>query len=182
MACAKRLRRVFDHDEPTRLGDLHDATHLGADTAVMHRHDGARAFVDGVFDRSLIDAQRVFANIDENGSGAAQHEGIGSARKGKARHNDFVARPDPRQHRGHLQGCGAGGGQQYPRRADRGLEPRLAPARECAAAPEAPGPQDFDEIFKLAARFRRAVERDLCHRTPLPAVLADAASRRRLSA
>ena len=79
----------------------------------MNGHDRAGFLRDRCLDLCLIDIHGVRADIDKDRCRAGQYDRGGSTGEGKARDDDFVAFLKAAENRGHFQGSGAAGCQQY---------------------------------------------------------------------
>ena len=60
----------------------------------------------------FVQVERVGADVGENRPGTAQNERIDRGDEGKVGEDNFIARLNVQQQRGHLQRMGAGGGKQ----------------------------------------------------------------------
>ena len=80
----------------------------------MNHHDRPGSIGKVLFDKPLIDIQGVFPDIHKGRPGLMQDEGIGGGYEGIGREQDFISFLKIKENGGHLQGVGAGGGQQYP--------------------------------------------------------------------
>src|SRR5438034_1143735 len=76
IASVKAMRVIFDHRDVVPAYDRQDHVHFAADARVMHKKNRLRVLGNASFDLSLIDVQRIRANIHEYRLGAAQDERI----------------------------------------------------------------------------------------------------------
>ena len=127
----------------------------------MDGHDRLRARGDRRIDEPLVEVQRVLADVDEHGHGAAQRERVGGRRERERRHDHLVARPDLEQHRGELERRRARRRQQHPRRAEPRLELALAALGERSARRDVAGGDRLENLLVLVAYVVRPVERDV---------------------
>lgn len=109
VAAAQALGRVFDDRQAVLGGDGVDGVHVGALAIQGHGDDGAGPGGDGGFQLGRIQGIGARIDVDIDGLGAQQGDGLGRGDVGEARGDDFVSRPDPQRHLGDLQGVGAVG-------------------------------------------------------------------------
>jgi hypothetical protein len=118
----------------------------------------ASARRDGVLDQSLVEVERVFADIDEHRHAAAQHEGVGRRDEGVRGHDDLVAGLHVHQQCRHLQRRGARVRQQRLVAAGALLDPVVAALGERPISRQAPIEMGFGNVVKLLAGHVRPVE------------------------
>lgn len=109
VAAAQALGRVFDDRQSVLVGDGVDGVHVGALAIQRDGNDGASARGDGGFQPGGVQGVGARVDVDVDGLGAQQGDGLGRGDVGEARGDDLVARPDPQRHLGDLQSIGAVG-------------------------------------------------------------------------
>jgi len=103
---AKPMRIVLDQADPVAFGDAVEGVHVAADARVVHHDDRLAPSRDGGFDKPLVEVEGVRAAVDEHCCRATQAEGAGRGAERERRHDHFVAGPDVKQHRRHVQCVG----------------------------------------------------------------------------
>ena len=142
-------------------GQRLDRVHLAADAGVVHGHDRLGARRDRLLHQSLVDVQRVRADVHELRRRAAQHEGVRRRDEGERGQDHFVAGPDVAQDRAHLQRRGARRREQDARRPKPALDELLAlPCERAVAASCAAGEAARDQL-RLVAHQEGLIEGDL---------------------
>jgi hypothetical protein len=100
----------------------------------MHGHNHAGALGDETLQAVGVDVGIVGIAVGEDDGSALTHEGEGGRHEGVGRHDDLVAGTHVAQDGRHLEGVGAGGGQQGLLEAVLRLEELLAEFRVLAVA------------------------------------------------
>src|SRR5467141_420039 len=160
------LCRVFDHEQVALRGERHDRVHLAGNAAVVHRNDRARAWRNGTGDPGLVDVERIGPDIDEHGDTAAQHERVGGRHEGIRRHDHFIAWPDIRQDRRHLERRSAGMRQQRLATSGALFKPCVAAAGKRAVPRKVTLGMSLGDIPELLAGHVGLVERNIDGRQP----------------
>ena len=81
-----------EYGEIVPLRNVKNRVHVAADPGIVDDDDRFRARRDEPFDLTLVDIQRVRADVGENRPCPAQGESISSGNKGERRHDHLVAR------------------------------------------------------------------------------------------
>lgn len=129
------LRRVLHHGQAMLARDVAQRVHVAAHARVVHRHNSARVRRNRGAYTERVQIHGVGLHIHKNDLCTAQGKGVGSAHKGKRRHDHLISRLDIQQDGRHFQRGGAGGGQKGFGRAGQSLQ------RLVAAAVKGPSPQ-----------------------------------------
>jgi len=103
-------------------GNVEDGVHFAAYTSVMDRDDGLRPGRDLTLEQGFVQVKGIRPNVQEDRPRPAQDKSVDRRDKRKGGNDHFVARLDVQQDGHHIQGVGAGGGQQYFRNAERFFE------------------------------------------------------------
>jgi len=106
--------------------DFANRVHLTTHTSVVDRDDRLCARRDEALKQPFIHVQGVRANVDEHRSSTLQHERVDRGDERERRHDHLVVRLNIEQKRRHLQGVGAGSGQQHPGHAQGLLQEGMA--------------------------------------------------------
>src|SRR5690606_37028448 len=99
---------VFHHLQVVAAGDVHDLVHGAGFAAEVDRDDRLRARGDGALDGFRIDVEVPFADINEDGRGAAMDDDGGRGGEGVDRGDDFIAVADAPGREAEVHGGGAG--------------------------------------------------------------------------
>lgn len=124
----------------------------------MDRHDRFRARRDLRLKPGFVQVEGIRPHVNENRFRPAQDEGVDRRDKSERGDDDFVAWPDVEQDGAHLQGVGAGGGQQGFGDAELLFKQGMALFRERAVAGDVAVGDGFSHVFHLAPHRDRTVE------------------------
>ena len=120
------LRRVLHHGQAMLARDVAQRVHVAAHARVVHRHNSARMRRNRGAYTERVQIHGVGLHIHKNDLRTAQGKGVGSAHKGKRRHDHLISRLDIQQDGRHFQRGGAGGGQKGFGRAGQSLQRLVA--------------------------------------------------------
>ena len=87
------LSSIFHHQQPIAIRYVHDGVHVAGHAGIVNREDRFSAWCNRTLDQSGVYVLRFWADVHEDGLGAAQNNGIGGGDKGEGGHNDLIARP-----------------------------------------------------------------------------------------
>ena len=132
----------------------------------MDRHDDLGARGEGPGQQGFVQVAVVRPDVHEDRGGAAQHKGGGGGRKRERRHDDFVARTDVAQKGGHLQGGGAGMGEQGAAHAEMLFHPGLAAFGEGAVPGKMGLHHGLGDVIQFLAGDEGPIERYFFHGDP----------------
>lgn len=154
------MGRVLDNPETMASRDGEHGIHFAGNPGIVHGDQRARARGDGGLDQTLIEIERVLADVDKDRHSATQHEGIRRRYERVGRQDDLVAGLDIEQQRGHLQRRGAGVGEQRPGAAGLLFNPPTATLRERSVAGQMMVALGFGHVTGLLAGGVWPIERD----------------------
>ena len=97
------LCRILDQHQSMAARDIDDLAHLAANARVVDDADGAGTVRDGGFNQLFVKVLRIRPDVDEDGHGATQNEGIRRAGEGEGRHYDFIAGTDLGEKASHFE-------------------------------------------------------------------------------
>ena len=84
------LRRILDHLQMIRPGNLQDFIHCACHTGIVYRHDSLRLLRDRIFDLIFIKIHGVRPDINEHDPGSPEHERIGRRYERIGRHDHLI--------------------------------------------------------------------------------------------
>ena len=85
---------VFHHLQTVSLRHGVQGRHVGGQSCVVHRHDGLGARIDGGLDRTRVDVQGEWVDVDQADIGAQVAHHFGRGGEGVGGGDDLVARAD----------------------------------------------------------------------------------------
>ena len=154
------LGRVLDDQQTVLSRDGHDRVHLAGHARVVHDDDDLRAARDGGLDLRLVDVHGVGADIHKDQARPVVGKGVGGGGEGEAWQDHLVPGLKLTQEARHIQGSGAGGGQQHLVGVKALFHPLAAAFGKLSVAADFAGGNGLADIFHLVARAGRDVEAD----------------------